>query len=520
MRDEKILVSNSNTSSAPAPSTPAPKVAVGASPGKRGMDDALKYVGKNWFPINRDVLAHVQNKLRTGEYTSNMQELVNDIKGDLSLYTLCLSKLKDFVGKNQYGRLPTEILANSELDHFRSVLDVPEEQLSQHKFDPEMKAQVMCLKHAIVSSSTAESLASKNRIDPEMAFMCASVRQLGLNLVSWNYPRIYTKALSSVTASGESLDRSLFKVLGYSPLQLGLKAALDWNESDEVRIATGFEEFDRPYEKRETRLGKTRAEEVSETVPQKIKRFCEIGEAVARINDPEHFPHASKDWEVVSTEIKHYLGPQGIALIGQKILSASQSYQALAPGLFAGEFAPEVSIKTANKIFVSKLYEENVAIKRCNTESQPLFRRTYDAMRADTASPASINVLVTQVMPVLGFTNGCIYLVDIQKMQAVPMMRIGEHPLSRYKALSCTDTGKTHPVIEALNYSAPIIQEGVIINGEQVAHITGVFGSRERPGVLYLEMSDSLIGQNDRNVPLQYFKAVKQCLNDCLGIKN
>lgn len=46
-------------------------------------------------------------------------------------------------------------------------------------------------------------------------------RQLGLDLISWNYPSIYSRAITAHRVRGTELDLELDKLLGISPLQIG-----------------------------------------------------------------------------------------------------------------------------------------------------------------------------------------------------------------------------------------------------------------------------------------------------------
>jgi hypothetical protein len=63
----------------------------------------------------------------------------------------------------------------------------------------------------------------------------------------------------------------------------------------------------------------------------------------------------------------------------------------------------------------------------------------------------------------------------------------------------------------------PIVEENVVLNGDFVSHVTGKFGNIDKVGILYLEMTEAL-REVDRENRLLYFKAIRQCLNDCLNL--
>ena len=500
MSDKKILVRDTGPAS------------------RRGMDEALRYVSKNWFPVNPGVLKHIQTKIKAGQYQENVTALVTDLKTDLSLYSWCLMRLKDFTGEQDATRNPAEVLLSLELEKMQKLLSVPEDQVSIHHMTPDMKAQAIGLRHALISSSTAEVLAEKAQLDSQTAFMCASVRQLGLNLVAWNYPRIYSKALAAMSGSEARLDEELLKVLGYSPLQLGFRAALDWNQCIDFQKMAGIDAAETGSAKLSS--GKAGSSASDDSPTAQMRRFCEIGETLARINDPEHFPHAAREWEDVVGELNYYLGPQGVAVISERLKQHGSNYQQFSSALFKLEITPEKSLKVAHTQYSNKLYEQNTYIRKCPEEAQPAFQRVYAAMVSGAPSSAAVNLLVSLVIPMLGFSRGCVYLVDPNKLVISPMLRVGDAPLSRYRPLSASNTGSNqHPVVLALSYSAPIVQEGAIVNGDQVSHVTGVFGTRDKSGVLYLEMKEDLAKEVDRTKALLHFKAIRQTLNDCLNLR-
>src|SRR5262249_37415849 len=150
--------------------------------------------------------------------------------------------------------------------------------------------QALRFRESLLSASAAEILASKNAIDPEDGFSCGLLRQLGLTLIAWNYPRVYNRAMECITPN-EGLDFQLQKVLGFSPSLLGLTFAQRWNLSDEILVALG----DR--KKRFSVSASERSDSGAQHVGEMLSKICEVSEALARANDPEHYPTALRDWE-------------------------------------------------------------------------------------------------------------------------------------------------------------------------------------------------------------------------------
>lgn len=472
---------------------------------RRGIEEALLHVSRGWFPVNSAVVAMVRDRLRDGSYRNRYDLLLSDLKKDLGLFTFCLRQVGSVIDGPVHHRSPAEILSSLELDKFESLLAKTQTVMGVHAVDPTQKAQLMRLRHSIISASTAEALAGKSKLDPQQAFLVATVRQLGLNLVAWNYPRIYAKALHSAGKGEGDLEGLLLRTLGYSPLELGARSALDWCEHPDTQAVVSI---DTPS------LGVAVSKQA-----QRMKHFCEVGEILAQIHDPEYFPSAVAQWQTTASELERQLGSDGFALIQGRIEGYSSGYAALVPTGFKCEVNPDKALQEAVGHISNRLFESNQFAHRCPPGIVERFRQLYRSISPGRPSPAAIKELVEQVIPAIGFARGCVYLVDQKKLQAVPMLRIGDVTIERFRPLNCSDTGSSiHPVVEALSYQAPIIQENAFINGDQVAHVTGVFGSKEKVGVLYLEMSPEL-RDGDRALILHFFKAIREALNDSLNMR-
>lgn len=473
---------------------------------RKETEEAVQHVLRGWFPVSRQVLDRIKLRAAEGDYSKHPRALFEDLKQDQALFTLCLRQLEILVPEDLRGESPAQILSSLEQEKLTRLLAIPDSALSTHSIDPNSKPHSMRIRHSVISASTVEALAEGAHIDTGKAFLCASVRQLGLNLVAWNYPRIFAKALATVSKGTDTLEEALFKVLGYSPLQLGIRAAVGWSEAPEIALALGAE-----TEADASTVGSSPSAVV-------IKRFCEVGELVAQANDPEHFPSAAARWSSVVRELTDQLGPNALELVQAKIEANGEAYFAASNGAFKADLTGERNVKVALTQLGTRLLEQNTYATKCPATLQEKFRSVYQAVIPGQASPTAVKFLVDEVIPALGFMRGCVYLVDHRKAQAVPMLRIGDVALDRFKALNCSQSGaQAHPVIEALSYSAPIVQENAFVHGDRVSHVTGTFGGREKTGVLYLEMTRELSGM-DRQLALTYFKAVKQALNDCLNM--
>jgi hypothetical protein len=482
---------------------------------KAGSQDSVEYLTKGWFPVNTALLKEVQANLKVGKYNEDREALIRDIKADFSLFAHCLKGLGKTTNREQRDQNPLDIIRMMEIENLKKMIEVSPDGISAHVFDPKLKAQISRIKHFLITCSTAEAICESKNLDSDLAFSCAVARQLGMTLVAYNYPRIYSQAVASLKDEHDDLEKILKKTLGYSPAQIGARIALGWNQNTALKIGLG-EAVIPPEDEDPLIAYKSRNAEHKQG--EELKKICEIGESLARLNDVEHYPSSAKKWDVVMSEVKNYLGPDGLDIINERVRAYQTDYVALAPDAFATEVSPERNVKTANAQHAVKLFAENPFIKNCHSNLKGEFEKVYKKIMVGQVSTEGVNILISNVIPLAGFARGCIYLADMKRMRLVPTLRIGNVDLSEFRVLNYADSGSNlHPVIDALNATSPLRQENVMVNGEVVSHISGNFGNHEKNGVLHLQMGRELLAA-DRNVSLMYFKAVRQALNDCLNL--
>lgn len=466
--------------------------------------DPLIYTETGWFPVNSTHFKELKDKLASHQFENDRDGLISEIRSDLSLLGYVFKGLSKYASKNGENKHPFQLLRDVPYEDLAAILNCSEGTITSHSFSEMVSLQALRLKHSVISSSTAELMASKCGVDPDLVYSCALVRQLGLNLVAWNYPRIYSKAMQSV-AQGEStdLDGLLLRATGISPKVLGIKVGLPWNLSAEMRQALG-EDSSHLIAKSPTGLA--------------AARFCEIGETLARINDPEHYPAASKDWEEVVKDIQQYLGPSGVNMIRDRIAQQCTLYTGVAPRLFEGDISPEKNAQKANQHYAKVLFEANTFVSRCPDRIKDAFHKVYSRVVPGQVSVEAIQILISELIPVTGFLRGAVYLADPNNENLVPMLRIGDGALSRYRSFNALTSVKgENPIVDALYSSIPIKQEDVFLHGERVSHISGSIGNGEKPGVLYLEMGPNLLSSGG-NEALTFFRALSRCVNDCLNL--
>lgn len=463
--------------------------------------DQFSHLVAGWIPINGMLTRQLLKRISAGEFDRSLDLLLNELKKDFGLITFCLRKSIELGWLSVASHPnPFDVLSNLTVDQFRKLLAVGEEEITNHSLNDMNKAQALRLKHTVISTTTAETLAPRAGVNKGLAYSSALVRQLGLNIVAWNYPRVYQKALETCNSSQENLDKQILKALGISPRNLGIRLLFPSEPPHETFLIS---------------VGVTKAD--GDKDGMMAARICEIGERFARASDPVFFPVETREQGDVVKEINAFLGPQGLSLLQSAIDVVGRTYATNKP--LDVNIDPKENLKIANKTVASKLVANNAFLAKCPPWLKERFERVYAEITPGAPSPKALEILITDVIPESGFFKGCIFLADNSGRHLVPKLRIGPDPIERYKPISLSEASSSElSLIDAFSSNLPLKEEEVFINGELVSHVSGPFGSEEKKGLLYLEPNEHLL-QGLENEPIAFFRAIRQCLNDCLALK-
>lgn len=469
---------------------------------EKAEKDQFSHLVTGWIPINGMLMRQLLKRVAAGEFDRSIAPLLDELKKDFGLITFCLRKGIELGWFSvSLHPNPFEVLATLTVDQFRKLLSVGEEEITNHSLGNMNKAQALRLKQTVISTTTAETLAPRVGVNKGLAYSTALVRQLGLNIVAWNYPRVYQKALENCNSSQENLDKQILKALGISPRNLGLKLLFH---------------SDSPHETFLVSVGVSQVEGNKDG--SLAARICEVGERFARVSDPTYFPAETRNQGEVVKEIEAFLGPQGLSVLQSAIETVGRTYTTNKPLELIID--PKENLKVANRAVASKLVTTNTFLNKCPPWLRERFEKVYAEVTPGVPSPRALEILITDVIPESGFVKGCVFLVDNSGKYLVPKLRIGAEPLDRYKPISLAEASASEiSLIDAFSSNLPLKEEEVYINGELVSHVSGPFGTEEKRGLLYLEPTENLL-QGLENEPIAFFRAIRQCLNDCLALKD
>lgn len=464
--------------------------------------DQFAHLITGWIPINGMLMRQLLKRVSSGEFDISTSPLIDELKNDFGLITFCLRKGIElgWFSVNSYPN-PFEVLSTLTIDQFRKLLSVGEEEITNHSLTNMNKAQSLRLKQTVISTTTAEALAPRVGVNKGLAYSTALVRQLGLNIIAWNYPRVYQKALESCDSSQEKLDKQILKALGISPRNLGLKLLFPTEDPHETFLVS---------------VGVSHVEGNKDGAL--AARICEVGEKFARASDPIYFPVETRNQGEVLKEIEDFLGPQGLSILQSTIEKVGRTYSTNKPLDLVID--PKENLKVANKSVASRLVTTNSFLNKCPPWLREKFEKVYAEVTPGLVSPKALEILISDVIPDSGFLRGCIFLIDRSGKYLLPKLRIGSDSLERYKPISLAEGNASElSLIDAFLSNLPLKEEEVYINGELVSHVSGPFGSDDKRGLLYLEPTENLL-QSLENEPVTFFRAIRQCLNDCLALKD
>ncbi len=486
----------------------APSTLSGNESESKRLLQATQHVSQLWFPVNEELYSKIQKGLADGIYDLDIDFLVNEIRSDFALFTYCLKEVSKRAARD--GRsfpesaTPLEMLKIVGLPQLREILSVERQRISAHSLSTMTDLQTTRLQEAMLSASAAEVLAENKKIDPDLGFSAGLLRQLGAALVAWNYPTVYRRVASALKP-GERLDDALNLTLGFSPTMLATALARQWRLSPEVRSAMGDSEV--------SSVSERESGEIAET----LKTICAVGEALARANDPEHYPTAEADWRTAKEEIEKTLGYEGFGLIEQRAAENCQNYLKLAPEIFPNPIVldPESKIHKAQEQVAA---DANQYLRHLTPPVKKRFRELYLQIEAQSVSKETVRSLVRDLIPLCGFTGCAVYTIDLETMKLVPRIKTGSVELREVNTLVYKDGDvSADPVIAALKCTNPIIEVGYGKSGE-LQLLAACLGEKQKVGVLYLE-APIQPSEEGKQILLQTFKAVRQTLCDCLKVQ-
>lgn len=460
----------------------------------RRIERALQHVVRPWFPINQDVLTSIRANLDNGTYDANPAQLLNDLKGDFALFTFVVKELGI---QAMQQKIDSKILNNPvELIRWGGPAKIkeaiaPDKKLpSTHSLHWSEPFQVARLRETAVIASTAAVLSEKKDLDPEVGFSRGVIREIGLNLIAWNYPTLYSKVLNSLTPE-TTLDEELSKELGFTPSLLAMRVLRPENP-------------DMPE-------GEVQEEPASWAAYDEL---CNVGEALARAENPETYPSAQNDWQKANQYLTENAGTDALDLIKERAIQQSKRYQEALPEVFntLENFNPKRNIDVHQRMSAVIADQD---FRLCPPHIQEALRTLYNDIDGYAVNKSAIQTLLKSIIPQAGFTGGCVFVIDPSTASLKPRTIIGQVSLRQVQNISL-DPGDL--AVAALGQTEPLFdlkEEGM---SPPIEGIYSSLGGQRKVGVLYLE-TPKTANEEPAGKTIGTYNILKKALCDVLHLK-
>lgn len=485
---------------------------------RKRLSRAVDHVLKFWIPINTEVLYRIKSKLANGKYRDQRDEFLNDLKQDVSLYTWCLRRLCEMADeKTQKNFDPIQYLESIDQAELSRLLNIDPNEISPHSLETSDAEAANVLKEVLLGASCAEILSHKKGIEAGKAYGSSLLRQLGLTMIAWNYPSVFKQAVEHARQGGE-LDIAISEQLGFSPSLFALHLVQTWGLSEQKCYSFGL--MVKPGSDGELQpLGDAAQEEVERIErANMLREVCELGEHLARANNPESYPSMRGKWDKVAEQIKEALGKSGIARIREKFEEYAASYAKVFP-LMRNATGPLFDLRRYPPApETQRALAKNKFLEKCAVDLQVQLKKLYYKMENEQGVERdNLKRLVHQTIPSAGFSAGCVFTMDPMMAKLIPQLKIKEIQGIECKAYDCTvHTTHAEIIASAFQASEPLTEIFEVSENLSVLSLAGVFGKRRRFGVLYLELPLAYAQEASDDEIMNNFQAIARALNDCL----
>lgn len=471
----------------------------------RRKQEALAHLESGWLPVNEQVLEQIKENVTSGYYRKHHDQLLEDLKQDPALLFYCMKKLQSIPRRPNPDGSTVSDLQQLEEQELLDLLQVSPNQISKHRRQDATQLQSARASLTKVSAEAAEKLAPIVHISEDLAYTSTLLRQLGHDLIAWNYPRLYAKVISE-HPSPEKIELKLKSLIGITPLQVGQKFARDWHLPREVlhSLASVHEQ------RNERSTGETTVQHSQ--VQMSLYELANLSELFAQSHQPTYFPNAPDAWAAKEDVLKVVFGQE---LIEELHDIAEHAFLEPEIDHDIPEEEPELEfdeIEVPQHLTDEELRNLNRYLNDCPAPLKEKFRTVYETTNEAEISLDAIRLLVGDVIPASGFVRGCLFLEDKESLALKPALRVGDWPLEAYKKFIFDGR---NGIATAQQGHVPLRNEGFGIDGLPADQICASFDSKAHPGVLYLEINEGS-SEFPTPPPLRAFQAIRQALKHCI----
>jgi hypothetical protein len=466
--------------------------------------EATPYLVQNWLPFNEPLLERLKKTLHDSKNAPLNDKIVASVRSDPSLYTYCL-----LLGKKEALSDTAKAISVSEqvVTGLRKLCNNNDLTPRLHRLNSASKRQQELLRNCLTRTTASTVLAPYFNVDCDSAYTSNSLREIGLALIAWNYPRIFTQVeeqaknvSTPLVDYSATVDERLKEMLGFNPLNLALSLGQSFDLPAEILLSMEDPGTD------------LHTSEETLIIASTLRKVSEISQIFAQASSPQASEVIITQWDLQRKELLPKLGASGLTKLRESCITVINSFSDILPEINSDPI-PERLCLTPKKDKTQR-YLQNIHITHCNQETQELLQQLYSKINPAIIAYANVTRLITEIAPVAGFESGAIYLINPGVYSLEPRLVLGTAKEKFIPVYYRQQENRQNLVAMAFTGKLPVIES---FEDGQLRAIAGILGDMQRVGVLYL--IPKLIGENTRSPSLRaHFKALQQTLNDCLNL--
>ncbi|MEN9845299.1 MAG: hypothetical protein RIS36_446 [Pseudomonadota bacterium] len=479
----------------------------------RRLQRAVRHVNCLWFPFNPTVVEEIESAGLYEFSTTDPSRVLSVIRKDAALLGFVLVRLlRERADAPLNPNNPAALISRAGPTRIKGIVAEGLQTSSAHKLQSSQPFQLSRLAETMIAASTVEALCKGKNFDPLAGFCKVILRDLGMNLIAWNYPSVYKEVLDSVDT--QRVEDAIERSLGFSPRELAHVLTLAPKQGGVV-ATTPLDPADQIFD-----------------------HYISVGEALARAEFPETYSSSREDWSYASKYLSENLGRDFSSTIRNVIVANSSAYYKMCPTHFKRLVKFDPARHHGARPGLSRIVF-NPFVKECSVEIQEALRALYDTMPDGTPDRASLSAILTTLIPKAGFTGGCLFVANKRSGILTPgriigrvrAMEVGPVPLwtsqESYSNKSSFHQAKSpqgmverafvtrRPITERFEHTVET-QENPLLS-IPITRFSATVGDKRPMGVLYLEKPFLNVPEEDK-IALPTFRALNKTLSDALCI--
>jgi hypothetical protein len=292
------------------------------------------------------------------------------------------------------------------------------------------------------------------------------------------------------------LDKHFQKLLGISPRAIGVELA---------------RECHLPPETIELLQRRTTGSQHTGAPPMSV--ICTLGEAYAELQQPELFRSAEKRWEELSPNLTILVGDLDQEQLKKGI---DESVGLVVEQLRSGEAQSSSRDGATLTSLSARLLAANRFAQKTTPSVREVVERVYAAVEEHSVSSQALNLLVNELLPKAGFRAGAVFSFAPGRQEFLPIVRLRDADTRRYPI---AETFSRRDFESASTGDVPLLCPCTIASGSEEFVVMAKIGSSDRrPGIFALELLPG-VQESAEYDPILNFKAIRQCLYDCLKLQ-